>query len=83
METYKPVVYVGYLIKMVELQEALRRTKTRKSTGQDGFNAQLFKYGVISVSYTHLDVYKRQPLLFTLLPPPSWRGIVLCWNLGG
>ena len=54
VETNNSVTYEGDLITMDELEEALGRTINQKATGQDGLNAECFKY---RVSCLNLDYY--------------------------
>ena len=50
-----------------EVYEALEELRNNKAAGSDGLPGELLKSALkkkksrLSVSYTHLDVYKRQP----------------------
>ena len=51
------------------------KIRVRGSTSLEGTNEPLYVIdGIPAVSYTHLDVYKRQYLLRELSVRPSWPG---------
>ena len=52
-----------FMFKMIRVKSSANPINIRSGTQK--LNSPLLPFGAISVSYTHLDVYKRQALTFT------------------